>query len=344
MLDAVFIDINGNKKNFLYQYDKGQTILIENFQYPKAPKVQFSIKSLEYAPSVQSVLDGTTLKAEIPSILLTYGEDILAFLYIDLDTKEYVVETIHISVYQRKKPANYTSPNDMFAHNINGTTLSNNIGFADVALWEDGNKNNDDRSGYFVGVNKNDNGLVISKTSSIENTHGVTTSTVGFAADCDNDKLDINGKLLPQYAYVCSTGFVSVIDDGTCVVGKKCIPNSMGIATLSNDNCGYNVLSRIDDTHVFIFVDISAAQIADFPTSLPADGGNADTVDDHHASDFVLQSKFASQISSINQQVSLAQDTANEAMSMYTYGSEDLIEGISALEDGKLYFVYELQE
>ena len=45
-MDAIFIDKNGNRKNFLYQYDVGQTFIIEDFPYSKAPKAQFSIKSI----------------------------------------------------------------------------------------------------------------------------------------------------------------------------------------------------------------------------------------------------------------------------------------------------------
>lgn len=106
-MDAILVDINGNKKNFLYQYDKGQYLIIENFEYSIAPKIHFQIKTIETAISEQSTLYDNTLKCLIPNPLLSYGEDITAYIYIENDKKEYVVETIFIAVVPRKRPSNY---------------------------------------------------------------------------------------------------------------------------------------------------------------------------------------------------------------------------------------------
>lgn len=107
-MDAVFIDQNGNKKIFLYQYDKGQYLEIENFPYTIAPKIYFQIKTIATSVSVQSTLQGNTLKCLIPNSLLAYGEDITAYIYIEDGEKEYVAETIFISVIPRKRPSNYS--------------------------------------------------------------------------------------------------------------------------------------------------------------------------------------------------------------------------------------------
>lgn len=107
-MDAILVDINGNKKNFLYQYDKGQYLIIENFEYSIAPKIHFQIKTIATAISEQSTLQENTLKCLIPNSLLAYGEDITAYIYIEDDEKEYVTETIFISVVPRKRPSNYS--------------------------------------------------------------------------------------------------------------------------------------------------------------------------------------------------------------------------------------------
>ena len=138
-MDAVLVDINGNKKNYLYQYDKGQYLIIENFEYSIAPEVHFQIKSVATAVSMQSTLVGTTLKCLIPNQLLAYGEDIIAYIYIEDGSKESVIDTVFISVIARKRPSDYIDISSIawdnvsdkpelfspekhsFTHSINGT-------------------------------------------------------------------------------------------------------------------------------------------------------------------------------------------------------------------------------
>ena len=57
-----------------------------------------------------------------------------------------------------------------------------------------------------------------------------------------------------EWVIIGLLGKIIINDDGTCVIGKRCKPNAEGIATLSTDNNGYYVMSRIDDTHIKIFV------------------------------------------------------------------------------------------
>lgn len=106
-MDAILVDINGNKKNFLYQYDKGQYLIIENFEYSIAPEVHFQIKTINTSIIRQSELNNKTLRCLIPDSILAYGEDIAAYIYIEDGEKEYVAETIFISVIPRKRPSDY---------------------------------------------------------------------------------------------------------------------------------------------------------------------------------------------------------------------------------------------
>ena len=252
-MDAIFIDQSGHKKNFLYQYDIGQSFVVEDFEYTIAPKVQFQIKSLKVAPTVNSKIKEGNLIVSIPDTLLTYGDDIAAYLYIKDSLKGNVVETVFISVVPRKLPADYNYTSEMFTRTINGTTISENFGYSDVAEWDDKNTNKENRVGYFVTARFTNNNLTINKATSISNVYGVTVQAPGFASNCDLDYLGYTGDLLSRYSYVCSYGYVSVIDNGRCSVGGICVPSPAGIA-MSSSSVGYKVLSRINSTHVLIFI------------------------------------------------------------------------------------------
>lgn len=267
-MDAIFIDSNGNKKNFLYQYDVGQNFIVESFEYSTAPKVQFSIKSIKTSPSVNSQLSNGNLTVSIPDMLLTYGEDIIAYLYIQDAIKGTVVETVFISVIPRKRPADYQYTSEMFARTVNGTTISEDSSFGEVAVWADENPNREKRDGYFVTASYGSNSVVISKANSINNVYGVTVNNVGFAANCTESKLDAMGNLLPKYAYVCTSGFAEIIDNGRCSVGGMCIPNSDGTARTPTNTNGYKVIARTDSKHIIIFVDVSMQTIDGLQTSI----------------------------------------------------------------------------
>ena len=117
-MDAIFVDRHGNKKNFLYQYDHGQFLVIENFEYDVAPKVQYSVSTVPVAISTSSTLNNGVLTASIPDSLLCVGYDMIAYLYIGDETKGQVVETVYISVRPRKRPANFVYPSELFTLTI----------------------------------------------------------------------------------------------------------------------------------------------------------------------------------------------------------------------------------
>ena len=267
-MDAVFIDQAGHKKNFLYQYDVGQSFVIENFEYTNAPKVQFSIKSIKTSPSINSQLSDGNLTVSIPDMLLTYGEDIIAYLYIQDAIRGDVIETVFISVIPRKRPADYQYTSEIFARTVNGTTISEDSSFGEVAIWADENPNNEKRYGYFVTASYGANSVVISKASSISNVYGVAVNNVGFASNCAESKLDAMGNLLPKYEYVCTSGFAEVIDNGCCSVGGMCIPNSDGTAITPTNTIGYKVVARTDSKHIIIFVDVSMQTIDGLQTGI----------------------------------------------------------------------------
>lgn len=136
-----------------------------------------------------------------------------------------------------------------------GTVVSQNADFAEVAEWADGNPNNEDRTGYFVCANVPVNGIVMKKATSIDDVKGVTILAPAFAGNFTKDKLDSNGNLLPKYSYVAIIGFVPVRDNGTCEVGGRCMPDDNGCAIPSSNNMGYQVVNRIDENRILIIIE-----------------------------------------------------------------------------------------
>ena len=136
-----------------------------------------------------------------------------------------------------------------------GTVVSPNADFAEVAEWSDGNPDNEDRTGYFVCANVPVDGIVMKKATSVDDVKGVTIKSPAFAGNYTEDKLDSDGNLLPKYSYVAVIGFVPVIDNGTCEVGGRCMPDDSGCAIPSSNSMGYQVVNRIDENHVLIIIE-----------------------------------------------------------------------------------------
>ena len=136
-----------------------------------------------------------------------------------------------------------------------GTVSSGNADYAEVCEWVNGNTSNENRIGYFVCVDNATAGTKIRKATASDDVRGVTVTAPAFAGGCSPDKFDSSGALLAKYDYVTVMGIVSVIDDGTCVVSGRCMPNNNGIATKVTGDYGYHVIERIDDSHVLIAVE-----------------------------------------------------------------------------------------
>lgn len=136
-----------------------------------------------------------------------------------------------------------------------GTVVSQNADFGEVAEWGDGNPLGEDRTGYFVCADVPVHGIVMKKATSTDDVKGVTILAPAFAGNYTKDKLDSNGNLLPKYSYVAIIGFVPVIDKGRCSVGGRCMPDDDGCAVPSSNSMGYQVVQRIDDNRVLIIIE-----------------------------------------------------------------------------------------
>lgn len=139
-----------------------------------------------------------------------------------------------------------------------GTVTSSNADFAEVGEWSDGNPDEEDRRNYFVTVSKTESGITMTKATADSDVRGVTISHPAFAANASDDKYDENGNLLPQYNYVAFAGFATVIDNGTCTVNGRCMPDDNGCAVPSNNSMGYQIIERVAKNKVLILVEPSA--------------------------------------------------------------------------------------
>lgn len=134
------------------------------------------------------------------------------------------------------------------------TVHSSNDDYAEIGIWEDYNPDNESRIGKFVEISTVTSGATIKIANSKSDIVGVVVERPAFSANASADKFDEEGNLLPKYAYVCLLGLATVYDGGTCTVNKRCMPNDLGNAEPSSNNMGYQVISRVDDTHIIIAV------------------------------------------------------------------------------------------
>ena len=136
-----------------------------------------------------------------------------------------------------------------------GTVVSSNGDYAEIGEWADGNPNNEDRSGYFVMVDDTTPGITMVKGKKGKNIRGAVMKHPAFAGNGSSDKYDEKGNLLQQYDYVGWCGFVPVIDNGKCEINKKCICGDDGTAIPSENDFGYQVIDRVDSTHVLVLIE-----------------------------------------------------------------------------------------
>ena len=136
-----------------------------------------------------------------------------------------------------------------------GTVGSRNAVYAEVGEWIDGNPDGEDRIGYFVCVDNNTPGVTMRKATADDDVRGITVAAPAFSGNCSSDKFDSDGNLLAKYSFVAVMGMASVIDNGTCTVNGRCMPNASSTASPVDGDYGYQVIERIDDTHILIAVE-----------------------------------------------------------------------------------------
>ena len=117
-------------------------------------------------------------------------------------------------------------------------TYSSESGLSEFRKWNDGNPSMEDRAGYFVKlVTGTDN---IDICTDKDDVYGVTVINSGFVGNqIQSDKSDD-----PSYSMVGIAGALRVRTDGTARNGEYVVPDATGIATFSENGCGYKVISQ----------------------------------------------------------------------------------------------------
>lgn len=141
----------------------------------------------------------------------------------------------------------------------NGTTInSKGTDYAVIGKWADGNTSNQNRLGLFVKLDNLTEGMTMSIAGPDDSVRGVITSTPAFCENAQSEYFNDDGTLKTGYDYVGVLGVVTVLDDGTLEENDYCIPNSEGKAVKVDSTHGYQVIDRVDSTHVRIIVEPGA--------------------------------------------------------------------------------------
>ena len=115
---------------------------------------------------------------------------------------------------------------------------SSENGLGEFRKWNDEKQGGTDRSGYFVKLVVGTENVDFCTND--DDVYGVSVMRSGFVGGQDaTDKSDD-----PLYALVGITGTLRVRTDGTANIGDYVVPNESGMATKSENNCGYKVVSK----------------------------------------------------------------------------------------------------
>ena len=115
---------------------------------------------------------------------------------------------------------------------------SSENGLSEFRKWNDGNPNMDNRAGYFVKLVQGTENIEICTDE--DDVYGIAVTNSGFVGgQVQSDRSDD-----PSYAMVGIAGALRVRTDGTARNGEYVVPNALGEATFSANNCGYKVISQ----------------------------------------------------------------------------------------------------
>ena len=97
----------------LYQWDLNQTLEIRGLTAATAPQIHFSVRGIKAALVTQSEISDNVITVKIPNLILQYGKDVNAYVYIAENDAKSTVKTIIIPVVSRAKPADYVYDEDV---------------------------------------------------------------------------------------------------------------------------------------------------------------------------------------------------------------------------------------
>lgn len=261
----------------LTQWDKDVLLHILAPKIPKSFEIHIGYEGISKTYQVPFNINNNEITISIPNELLQQTKTIKTYIY-EIDKEGHRTEkTINIPITKREKPVGYIyEPTEIIEireiveqtidtiKTQDGTIISPNNNYAEVGEWADGNTDDEYRIGYFVSIA----GTTMVKSKSTSDVRGVTVLAPAFSDNCPKDKFDTDGNLLKKYNYVATMGLVSVVDNGTCTINERCMPDDNGCAIPSTNNMGYKVIDRIDDTHILIVLEPTTDMIQRIKTDI----------------------------------------------------------------------------
>lgn len=204
-------------------------------------------------------IDGDTIQYEFTKRTTSLTGQVLCEVRL-LDSMERLLTSPKFEITVYSTIYNYGDATESEIINAN-TVKSANPGYSEVAMWSDGNPNNEDRTGYFVCFDTSRSAAMVRKCDGNTDINGVSMMAPGFSSNAPRDKFDNNSALLPQFCYVGFLGFAPIIDNGTCTVNGRCKSAADGTAIPDDSGGGFLVVERIDEKHVLLFLEQSADMI-----------------------------------------------------------------------------------
>ena len=167
----------------------------------------------------------------------------------DMEWKDKDTLRTMVSKYNSNLNKISTEVNHIAKESADGTVVSENMGYARVCEWKDGNRLEEERYGYFV---EQSDDLRVSIANSDSAILGVTARKPAFASNV-TDNMYNRDALTANLCYVVLIGSTTVKQDGTITADTKYCINSNGIATAS-EGIGYKVTRVIDSENIVIEV------------------------------------------------------------------------------------------
>lgn len=167
----------------------------------------------------------------------------------DMEWKDKDTLRTMVSKYNSNLNKISTEVNHIAKESADGTVVSENMGYARVCEWKDGNRLEEERYGYFV---EQSDDLRVSIANSDSAVLGVTARKPAFASNV-TDNMYNRDELTANLCYVVLIGSTTVKQDGSITADTKYCINSNGIATAS-EGIGYKVTRIIDSENIVIEV------------------------------------------------------------------------------------------
>lgn len=205
-------------------------------------------------------------------VLFAYRQDDDCYIQANTNGTNLKIRAYNEITLETNNDVIVNSPEGVYANSFNPLGSD----YAELFEWHDGNKKDEDRTGYFVTITTDGK---IKKAKNTDEILGIVSACPGIIGNNPIEwhkkyKRDVFGRILhdennkpiineeydetqqyirrsqrKEWSPIGLLGQLIVLDDGSCQAGKKCSVNKNGIATNGDS---YLVLQRLDDNHIKI--------------------------------------------------------------------------------------------